>query len=891
MSYNHTTQHEIHVMHFNAQGITNPSYILELEHILNERKIDIVFINETFLKPKHKFKLRNYAIYREDRPTHGGGVLIAIKNNIPHQRVPKIATSSLENISITIYINKRPVRLTSAYCPKYTTNFINDLDKITRTTEEYFIFGDFNAHHTSWNCCHNNAAGRSLYGHQINSNYYIHSPNDFTRFTQRQSPQLPSVVDLLLTNSCLQFSQVKTHPNLLKSDHTPMTCRIFGPLITKSVRIPLYHKANWKSISKYVTNEIKHHNFETAVITQLNVDNILSKITNIIQQAESKIPVGEKVTWQKRLSRLSLYLIGQRKRFRRRLQRSYNLSERNMLICLLKQLDQLIEYHVQNDRNISWYKFLRSLPPGKKKFWLLTKAMRGAKPRIEVLTQDGADVYNNFEKANIIAEVFEDSHKISTNTISGNEEGVIRHVEWLDRQITPQRGDHEPISIDEVKRHVKNLKNAKAPGLDGIKPIVLKKMPDSLFKIVTNIFNWCLGNSYFPKLFKVAKVVPILKKGKDSKIPKSYRPISMLNCLDKVFEKIIFQRLIEFTENNSILKEEQFGFRKQHSTTHQVKRIVNIIDSNKRQRKSTGIVFLDIEKAFDSIWHNGLIFKLQKFGYPIYLQKIIKSFLSKRTFIVHIDDAQSSPGNIPAGVPQGSVLSPILYSIYTSDFKTLQYETAALYADDTALMVTGKVSNAIIKKMKKSIIHVRKYFTKWKIKINEEKTQAIIFPYNKSPKRIPNIPLNISGADIPLQKSIKYLGIILDKNLTFKDHILHTSDKAIKCGRALFPLMNRKSHLSIKNKLLIYKMCIRPIMTYGCQVWSTRCAKTYYKKLQVIQNKNLKNIFGLNMRYSTLHLHQRFHEDMLSTFVDKITEKFECRNRLSNYRLLRELHD
>ena len=106
----------------------------------------------------------------------------------------------------------------------------------------------------------------------------------------------------------------------------------------------------------------------------------------------------------------------------------------------------------------------------------------------------------------------------------------------------------------------------------------------------------------------------------------------MLNCLDKVFEKIVLQRINEYTETNNIIQNERFGFRKEHSTVHQVKRIVNFISNN----KSTGIVLLDVEKGFDSIWHNGLIFKLNKFGYPIYLQKMVQSFLSERSFVVNI---------------------------------------------------------------------------------------------------------------------------------------------------------------------------------------------------------------------------------------------------------------
>lgn len=193
--------------------------------------------------------------------------------------------------------------------------------------------------------------------------------------------------------------------------------------------------------------------------------------------------------------------------------------------------------------------------------------------------------------------------------------------------------------------------------------------------------------------------------------------------------------------------------------------------------------------------------------------------------------------------------------------------------------------------MKVSLVNVQKYFSKWKIKINEGKTQAILFPFNKSPKRIPTIPLEIQGSIIPIQASIKYLGILLDKKLTFKDHILYTCNKAVRCGRALFPLLNRKSTLNMKNKLLLFKSCIRPIMTYGCQVWSPLCAKTHIKKLQIIQNKNLKIIFNLSRLYSTVNLHSQYKQDLFKTVICNLTERFEDRNRSSSYAILRNLHN
>ncbi|KAG4072235.1 hypothetical protein HA402_005957 [Bradysia odoriphaga] len=164
--------------------------------------------------------------------------------------------------------------------------------------------------------------------------------------------------------------------------------------------------------------------------------------------------------------------------------------------------------------------------------------------------------------------------------------------------------------------------------------------------------------------FKLAKVVPIPKPGKDHKLTTSYRPISLLSCLGKIFEKCLCARLSTFATVNDIISKEQFGFRPQHSTTHQIKRVVNTVKRNKRDRKSTGLILLDIEKAFDSVWHNGLIYKLNAFGVPGYLLKLIKSFISDRSFVVSLNGTYSSTRKIPAGLPQGSVISDLILALH-----------------------------------------------------------------------------------------------------------------------------------------------------------------------------------------------------------------------------------
>lgn len=182
--------------------------------------------------------------------------MIATKKSIPHQILPSFPTKILENISVQIHVNNRPIRLTAAFNPRFTAHFLNDINKITNSDADYFILGDLNALHTSWHCLRNNSAGNSLYGHQLQNDYYIYTPNSFTRFGQRTTYVQPSVVDILLTNSALNLSPNLTHLGILPSDHVSFSFEIFGMFEERVYRIPLYNRANWNAIREWVDLEL-----------------------------------------------------------------------------------------------------------------------------------------------------------------------------------------------------------------------------------------------------------------------------------------------------------------------------------------------------------------------------------------------------------------------------------------------------------------------------------------------------------------------------------------------------------------------------------------------------------------------------------------------------------
>jgi hypothetical protein len=180
---------------------------------------------------------------------------------------------------------------------------------------------------------------------------------------------------------------------------------------------------------------------------------------------------------------------------------------------------------------------------------------------------------------------------------------------------------------------------------------------------LTHFINYCIRLSHFPTSLKGAKVVALPKPGKDAKIPQNLRPISLLPSTGKLFEKIILQIFQKRIGERSLLNASQFSFRARHSTTLQCMRIADHVTLNFNNKMSTAAVFLDIEKAFDTMWHTGLLHKLSKLNFLTRMTKLINSFLLQRKFIVSVEGEMSTPRRMKAGVPQGSVLSPTLYNI------------------------------------------------------------------------------------------------------------------------------------------------------------------------------------------------------------------------------------
>lgn len=368
------------------------------------------------------------------------------------------------------------------------------------------------------------------------------------------------------------------------------------------------------------------------------------------------------------------------------------------------------------------------------------------------------------------------------------------------------------------------------------------------------------------------------KKGKNLTELSGCRPISLLSFFSKITEITIKNRLLKILENENFFVNEQFGFRTGHSTVDTLVRLTNEITKNFNDNKHTGALLLDIADAFPTVWLNGLIFKLIQLKIPIYLILVLISYLKGRKMFVDINGICSEIFELFAGVPQGSVLGPILFIIFINDAPMIKDTHASLFADDKLIFAISKLISAIINRLQAALNKNKRYFHKWKIKLNDNKLEAIIFT-----KRRPLIDkyLKIENLEIKWSKNVKYLGIILDNRLNYQAHLSNVTQKAITKLIKLYPILNKNSHFSTQSKLLLYKSNIRPTISYAYPIWSY-ISKSSFDKLQVLQNKFLRLIGNYRAYTPIVQMHKELNIEYMYEFIKRLNERYY--NRLDSHK-------
>ena len=371
-------------------------------------------------------------------------------------------------------------------------------------------------------------------------------------------------------------------------------------------------------------------------------------------------------------------------------------------------------------------------------------------------------------------------------------------------------------------------------------------MEPLLSPILASIINNSFYSGKFPNSLKLAKVIPIFKAG-DRQNVSNYRPISILPLLSKIFEKIVFTQILNFLEKYNLLSNNQYGFRPKRSTTQAMLDNLQFIYNNLDSNHVVLSIFLDFSKAFDCIDHELLLSKLGKYGFRGVSNDWFKSYLSDRKQYVYINETDSDLKSVTHGVPQGSILGPILFLIFINDFPdSTDFFKFTLFADDSSLLCKFDHSNIslIHTTISSNLTKVFKWLTLNKIKVNVDKCKFIIFSYGR---KLTLPPLVLGDGFIMETDSYKFLGIILDKKLNFKNHLVLLKSKISKTVGLLYKLNKFLPETILKS---LYQTLVQPYLTYGIEAWFS-APNCLTDKIFVLQKKSIRAILNLHFNCHT----------------------------------------
>ena len=839
------SKNSLSVCHFNINSLSahNFAKLSSLKAFNSVHNFDIICLSESFLDSSFHsgnpdLAMNGYELVRADHPLDikRGGVCLYYKETLP------IKICNINNLSecllCEISFNNQKCFIISLYrSPSQSSNefniFLKELEVIIDNictpgnSDLVIIIGDFNAKLSIWNLDDSD----STEGTEISA---MTSSYGFTQIISEATHILPnssSCIDLLFTNQ----PNMITSSGVLPSIHPNCHHQIIYANINFQVFFPppyerqVWHfdRADCESIKQSISN-IDWNRIFLDMDVNLQVETFNEYLMNILKNfiPNEIIEINDKdPPWITKAIKNKIDKKNQL--YRRYLQGGKLFSD----LEVVNDLTICINEMILASKNCYYDRLSKKLNDPKtspKAYWSILKSFFGDKkvPIIPPLLYNDKYISDFKAKAELFNNHFSEQCSLIPNSSS--------LPDVMSGPLPYPSLSSFTIDADKLLNLIRSLDINKSHGYDQISVRMLKICDSSLIKPLLIIFNNSLNSGMFPSAWKKANIIPIHKKG-DKMDVKNYRPISLLPICGKLFEKVIYNTLYKYYESNDILNVNQSGFRQGDSCINQLINITHDVfqsfDSNPPLEVRG--VFLDISKAFDRVWHKGLLFKLKSNGIEGNLFNLIESFLCNRLQRVVLNGQNSKWEKIAAGVPKGSILGPLLFLIYINDISDNLESNVKLFADDTSIFSVVLDPNLSATQLNNDLQKIQQWAYQWKMIFNpapSKQAQEVIFSRKNAKPFHPNLIFNQSN--VIRTSSQKHLGLILDEKLNFKEHIkilIEKSSKGISVIRKLRYQISRHSLVTL------YKSFIRSILEYADVIYDQPSNDSFSDKIESIQ--------------------------------------------------------
>lgn len=855
LNFNNNPKDNLSVICINMRSLVNSLNFAKLEAFLANLyfKPDIICITETWIQPSVSGAFNNLAGYNFvsncRKSSKGGGVGMYIKHSISYTVVEKLTIMQdkiFESIFVNIEIFGKIITCGTIYRPplrdapsnKQFLNYLKSCMLNISQSRYCLLAGDIN-----YNLLDVDSTDVSDFTELMVENFFVPVINKPTRICKTSA----TVLDHIWTN--IRSIPIKSGSIVSPlSDHLPVyMCINFN--LTRNENQMQFRSFSSDNIAKF--NEVLSRTDTSQVLYDMNPDTAFESLMSSYNHVFNKYFIP--ATYKKKNAKHPWFdkELAELMHIKDKLYKKY-ICKRSYQVKAQYNRARNVYYHLLRKKKVEYYAtFFKKHKNDLKETW---KCVNGLLGKVKQCACSSLAIQNQLSTDPLkIANHFNDHFTSVASKLTDNlPPSDCSYKDFLKSQSLKSMYLN-PTTPMEVKKVITSLKTKSSSGVDEIPSVVIKSTPDNIIHALSHVFNRSFATGKFINAFKKAKVIPIFKKGCPTDV-NNYRPISLLPAMSKILEKLMYIRVVSFLNQQQFFNKHQFGFRKKHSTSHAIMLMVEEIVKAFNEKRFVLGIFLDLSKAFDTIDHRILLHKLHFYGIRGTAHDWLYSYLTNRTQQVKISSKFSESKVIEFGVPQGSILGPLLFLIYVNDFaNTLTTGQSIMFADDTNIFVSNKCYKTLYDCANIQLKIIDNWLVANKLSLNIGKTKFILFRTPNSTSPPANLKLILRHKPLEQASTVRFLGLIVHEHLSWKPHMEYLLRKLrISYGvvKKVSPFLN-----SSALQMLYYSM-IQSHLFYCIFTWYNG-NRTTANKLQRVANKFIRMIYNLDYRASVKDVMQR----------------------------------